>query len=73
MSIDIPASSLNCVFCGKTKDWASTITIDLQGQSTKISVCPKCREKHSIAELYKQIARKLAEDVASQIQETLGR
>ncbi|GEM_PF-4327276 len=57
-----------CIFCGKKKKWRSRIWISYGRDSFvrsdfPVLVCPECRKKHTIAELYGKIVRLLLEEV----------
>jgi len=44
--------------CSKTKDWKSDIIIMLDHDEDKLiefSVCPKCRTKHTLADIYDKV------------------
>ena len=58
-----------CLFCGRKKTWKSDIQIFygyesyLDGTALTVTVCPECREKHTIAEIYSKIIKNLIEEV----------
>ena len=60
-----------CIFCGKKKTWNSCIWIfygydsfdSFVRSDFTVTVCPECRKKHTIAELYGKIVRLLLEEV----------
>lgn len=54
-----------CLFCGKKKTWRShLICQDLVIRALPlfvVTVCPDCRKKHTIEEMYEKAIEKLAE------------
>ncbi len=48
-----------CDFCGLERRFGSSIIINYLGEGIgKIKVCPDCRSKHSIEDLYKKLGEK---------------
>ncbi len=49
-----------CTFCGEKVEFASAITISYLGQDiSTLSVCPDCRIRYQIVDLYKRAMKKL--------------
>ena len=64
--------NLKCLFCGKAKNWISAIICmdtAVRNPIFLVTVCPNCREKHTIQEMYEKAAEKLTEE-ARKILET---
>ena len=49
-----------CIFCGKKKTWKTDVQISYQNETVlTVTVCPECREKYTVAEVYSRINKKL--------------
>jgi len=50
-----------CLFCGKPKKgWRSNLTGGIkEGELFIITVCPKCRKKHTIYEIYEKVTENM--------------
>jgi len=58
-----------CLFCDKKKTWRSNITIEDKLNKhflAEVTVCPKCRENHLIADIYLTATMKTIEGIKKQ-------
>jgi len=49
-----------CLFCGRKKTWKTDVQISGQDEIVlTVTVCPECRKKYTVAEVYSKINKKL--------------
>jgi hypothetical protein len=59
----INSKAEKCLFCGKTKTWKSEIVLFIGSKPYHVTVCPEDREKHTIKEIYTEIANQSMQEM----------